>query len=85
MVSTADLALSRVRRRVLEGGHDVPEAVVRRRFTRSVHNFSHYYRQLADSWILFDNSGTTPTVVAFEKVGKLGIIYPELYSSLMNR
>ena len=38
-VPSVDLALSRVRGRVLEGGHDVPEAAVRRRFGRSIRNF----------------------------------------------
>jgi predicted ABC-type ATPase len=61
MVPTVDLALTRVWGRVSEGGHDVPESVVRRRFGRSMHNFFAYYRQLGDSWIVFDNSGATPT------------------------
>jgi len=34
-VTSVDLALSRVQERVSRGGHDVPEAVVRRRFDRS--------------------------------------------------
>jgi len=55
-----DLALSRVRGRVLEGGQDVPEVVVRRRFDRSVRNFLVHYRRLADSWTMFDNSDATP-------------------------
>jgi predicted ABC-type ATPase len=67
MVPTVDLAITRVRGRVLEGGHDIPEFVVRRRFDRSIQNFLAYYRKLGDSWILFDNSGATPTVVAIEK------------------
>src|SRR5438105_1292491 len=55
-----DLALSRVRGRVLAGGHDVPEAVVRRRFDRSIRNFFRIYRSLAESWMLFDNSAESP-------------------------
>jgi predicted ABC-type ATPase len=34
-VQTVEVALSRVRGRVLEGGHNVPETLVRRRFERS--------------------------------------------------
>jgi predicted ABC-type ATPase len=66
-VKDVDVALSRVRDRVLKGGHDVPEAVIRRRFSRSIRNFLAEYRALADSWYLFDNSGRTPVVVALEK------------------
>jgi len=38
-IPTVALALRRVRARVLEGGHDVPHVVVRRRFDRSIRNF----------------------------------------------
>ena len=41
-----DLAVQRVRSRVLLGGHDVPEADIRRRILRSVGNFEHVYRRL---------------------------------------
>ncbi len=66
-LASVELALSRVRGRVLQGGHDVPEAVVRRRFDRSITNFLVYYRQLADSWTLYDNTGAVPSVLATEE------------------
>ena len=82
-VPTVDLALRRVRARVLEGGHDVPEVVVRRRFDRAIRNFLLHYACLGDSWILFDNSGATPAVIAFEKRGSLRIMDRELYDTLI--
>ncbi|MDR3676567.1 MAG: zeta toxin family protein [Acidobacteriota bacterium] len=85
MVPTVDLALTRVRGRVSEGGHNIPDPVVRRRFGRSLQNFFAHYRQLGDSWILFDNSGATPKVVAFEKQGKSRIMNRELYDTLNDR
>jgi predicted ABC-type ATPase len=84
IVPTVDLALSRVRGRVLQGGHDVPESTVRRRFGRSIHNFLAIYRQLGDSWIIFDNSSGTPAVIAFEKEDKSRIIMHELYETLID-
>jgi predicted ABC-type ATPase len=84
-VESVDVALSRVRERVSRGGHDVPEAVIRRRFDRSVRNFLAHYRQLADVWTLFDNSGATPTVVAFEKKEGVRIINNALYGALVER
>ena len=59
-----DIALARIRARVEQGGHDVPESVVRRRFARSLRNFEEIYRQLVDHWIVYDNSGPTPTMIA---------------------
>src|SRR5258708_3765696 len=60
VVEGVDVALSRIKERVLKGGHDVPETVVRRRFTRSISNFFREYSPLADSWYLFDNTSTKP-------------------------
>lgn len=84
-VPTVELALKRVSARVLEGGHDVPEVVVRRRFDRSIRNFVLRYARLGDSWILFDNSGATPAVIAFEKRGSLRIMDRALYDTLIAR
>lgn len=84
-IPTVQLALARVKSRVLGGGHDVPEVVVRRRFERSIHNFLLTYRSLGDSWMLFDNSGATPSVIAFEKRESLRIINREIYDSLILR
>jgi predicted ABC-type ATPase len=84
-LKSVDLALSRVRERVSRGGHDVPEAVVRRRFDRSVHNFLVHYRQLADVWMLFDNSGQVPRVVALERDKRVRIIKKGVYTALVNR
>jgi len=84
-VKSIDVALSRVRDRVLKGGHDIPEAVIRRRFSRSIRNFLGEYRPLADSWYLFDNSGGKPVQIAFKRSGKLRIIDQEQFEELMNR
>ena len=59
-----DLALSRIKRRVREGGHDVPEDVARRRYGRSVRNFFENYRDVVHSWEVFDNSGPQALQIA---------------------
>ena len=51
--------------RVSLGGHDVPELDIRRRFKRSIRNFWHVYRELADFWSIVYNAGPTPENVAF--------------------
>jgi predicted ABC-type ATPase len=84
-VPSVRLALTRVRARVLEGGHDVPETVVRRRFDRSIRNFLHRYRSLGDSWTLFDNSAAAHAVIALEKRGSPHIMNREFYDSLIAR
>jgi len=60
---TADLAVNRVAARVAQGGHNVAESVVRRRFDRGLRNFHNVYRGLVSSWVLYDNSGTSPRLI----------------------
>ena len=61
---TAEAAIGRVAQRVSEGGHDVPEPVIRRRFDAGWRNFEQIYRDLVDAWAVFDNSGDVPQLVA---------------------
>ena len=84
-VDTVGVALARVKERVLKGGHDVPQAVVHRRFGRSIRNFFVDYRVLADFWYLFDNTGTRPELIAVEKAKKLRIMKPDIYRALVTR
>ena len=60
-----ELAIRRVRARVRQGGHDVPEAVIRSRFETGWKNFSEIYQLLVDEWAVYDCSDVTPRVVAF--------------------
>ncbi|MFL5382822.1 MAG: AAA family ATPase [Longimicrobiaceae bacterium] len=48
-----DLAVERVANRVRLGGHDVPDADIRRRFYRSVVNFEKVYRRITDQWRVY--------------------------------
>lgn len=56
-------ALVRVRERVLQGGHDIPEAVIRRRFVAGLGNFHRIYAPAVDAWALYDNAGERPVLV----------------------
>jgi len=55
---SADMSVSRVRARVAQGGHHVPEDVIRRRFAAGLWNFHNIYCGLVDSWALYDNVST---------------------------
>jgi predicted ABC-type ATPase len=77
-----DLALLRIKDRVVDGGHNVPVNDVRRRFPRSVSNFFGIYRSLADTWMLFDNSGPTPVLAAKGSNGRCVIENYELYEKI---
>ena len=66
---TPETAIARVAQRVSEGGHDVPEPVVRRRFHAGRRNFEHVYRGLVNEWAEYDNSGNLPELLAEESRG----------------
>ena len=63
---TPEMAIARVRQRVVEGGHDMPEPVIRRRFHAGWRNFEAIYRDLVDEWTVYDNSGDIPVLLAEE-------------------
>jgi predicted ABC-type ATPase len=60
---TTDLAVARVAGRVAQGGHAVPEVVIRRRFDRGLYLLHRVYKGLVDGWFLFDNSGSSPRLL----------------------
>ena len=66
---TVEVAVKRVAQRVLEGGHDVPEPVIRRRFHAGWRNFERIYQDLVDEWALYDNSGEVPKLLGEETRG----------------
>ena len=66
---SAEMAIERVKARVLSGGHDIPEATIRRRYEAGRKNFVELYAPLADRWIAFDNSGEQRKIIAAKEKG----------------
>lgn len=59
-----ELAIARVQQRVKSGGHNVLEAVIRRRFAAGLRNLDSLYKPIVDEWGVYDNSGPTPQLIA---------------------
>jgi predicted ABC-type ATPase len=57
-----EMAIERVAIRVKQGGHNVPEDVIQRRFAHGIKNFERY-KLLVDSWQMYDNSGAPPVLL----------------------
>jgi predicted ABC-type ATPase len=68
---STDLALSRVRARVRQGGHNIPEATIRQRYGRTLSNFWERYRHEADAWYIYDNSEDKTVLIAAGHRGDL--------------
>lgn len=55
--------ISRIKKRVQMGGHNIATKDVIRRYKRSFNNFWYSYRELADNWVVFDNSNIVPKLI----------------------
>ncbi|MES2690286.1 MAG: zeta toxin family protein, partial [Bacteroidota bacterium] len=59
-LESADQAKARVKYRVLNGGHNIPESTIERRYYRGLKNLINCYLAKADNWYIINNS--TPKV-----------------------
>lgn len=62
-LNRVDEAVRRVALRVREGGHHIPETLIRRRFAAGLKNFEQCYAPAVDRWVLYDNSGELPCLL----------------------
>jgi predicted ABC-type ATPase len=58
-LSSPELAISRVKERVAQGGHNIPEEVIRRRYTTGLENLPKY-QKVVKSWVLLNGDKTPP-------------------------
>jgi predicted ABC-type ATPase len=81
---SADLAVIRVANRVQQGGHAVPEADVRRRFTFGLKNLFKLYRPCLDAWWLYNASRLPPELIAREEDGSLDVVDADLFAQIQH-
>jgi len=63
-LNTPDLAVERVRNRVLMGGHNVAEQTIRRRYRAGIQNLFNLYMPICDFWLITDNSLSPMEIIA---------------------
>jgi len=63
-LTSPELAIARVKTRVAEGGHHIPEDVIRRRYKKGIQNLFQLFIPICDYWIIIDNSQKPYIVVA---------------------
>ena len=80
-LDSVEEALSRIKIRVLKGGHDIPENIVKRRYSRSLSNFWSKYKNQADYWIIFNNAGQTYKRIAIGNMENYSIENSELFNN----
>lgn len=63
-LNTPELALKRVNERVIQGGHNIPEDVIYRRYKAGITNLSNMYIPVCDYWLIVDNSNYPFQIIA---------------------
>ena len=78
-----DMCIERIKTRVREGGHYIPDEDVRRRYKRSLKNFWDVYKNAVDSWALYYNGPEKNVLVATGNGSKFDIVDESLYNDFM--
>ena len=63
-LASPEVAMQRVAKRVAEGGHNIPEDVIRRRYSAGIKNLFSIYNHEVDRWMLIDNNTGQSAVLA---------------------
>jgi predicted ABC-type ATPase len=79
---SSDMALARVRSRVRQGGHNVHEVVIRRRYGTGLSNFFELYWSICDIVWLLDGSKFPPKKVVYEIESKLQVFDSPLFMKI---
>jgi len=66
-LQNVNLAIERVKTRVLEGGHNIETEIIKRRYIRGIKNLFEIYLPIADEVMIFDNSEGKHDLIA-EKI-----------------
>lgn len=84
-LQSIDLAKERIRLRVMEGGHSIPDNVVERRYNKGLNNFFRYFLPICDNVMLFDNSNQSPKLIMTKTKGRPNEIFDnEIYNKIQN-
>lgn len=79
---SAQLAKQRVAHRVSQGGHDIPNEVIERRFNRGLDNFFTHYQYEVDEWVLYDALDNSNVIAYRNKNSAVNILLPDDFDRL---
>lgn len=79
------LAIERVAARVTEGGHNIPEDVIVRRYYKGLANLTNEFIYLCDYWLVIDNSANPYKFISEGALNSPATIYEnEIWSKIKN-
>ncbi|PKP19144.1 MAG: zeta toxin [Bacteroidetes bacterium HGW-Bacteroidetes-21] len=83
-LNSTDLAIERVKTRVLEGGHNIPSNIIKRRYYNGIKNLFKLYISISDYWMIIDNSENPFKLIADGESDKDKNIYDKLIWTKIN-
>ncbi|MCL1973303.1 MAG: zeta toxin family protein [Bacteroidetes bacterium] len=84
-LNSPDLAVARVKMRYANGGHDVEENVVRRRYFSGLRNLFLLYLPLCNFWMMINSSVTPSELIAERADGKkISVHQFRIYNEIVN-
>ena len=83
-LSSPELAVERVARRVSEGGHNIPKDVIYRRYEKGLKNLFDIFIPIVDSWIIVDNGVEPREVIAEGGINEINICSVEKFEKIRN-
>lgn len=82
-IPDADFSRDRVRQRVQEGGHNIPDDTIYRRYPRIMFNLINMYMSLCDKISCYDNSNPEPVLVFEQDENGDEILNKNIYQSIL--
>lgn len=85
-LNSPQIAIKRVAKRVSNGGHDIPEDVIKRRYYRGIKNLLELYIPVCNNWLVIDNMDLASEIIA-QGSAKLGetIINNDIWQAIKNQ
>lgn len=80
-LNDVELAIERVKMRVLEGGHNIPEEVIRRRYAKGMQNLPQFIGH-SDFWFVLNNSYEELRFIAEGNKSEITIFEKEIWKKL---
>lgn len=85
-LQNVDLAIERVKTRVMEGGHNIEIEVIRRRYVNGIKNLFDIYLSVVDEVLIYDNSGGIPELIAEKTLeSEITILNETKFNKLKNQ
>lgn len=84
-LNSEELAIDRVKQRVSEGGHNIPEATIRRRYHRGIDYLFRFFLDICDNYIVVDNSNHDHALIARKSSNGVEVVNKKLFELIKSK